>query len=153
MKTRNGLTATLTIIIGLGLMSTPVLASSKQHHRWEGVAIGVGAAIAAGALIKHYKQGPGEIVPVGAAYHLGKPHRYMTRHRGTCTPRYRYHQRHRHSQPSGYAQNWRHHHRGHRVHKSFNRGHRYWQARDGFHLRERSTHLGQRRYSRGRIVK
>jgi hypothetical protein len=40
-------------VVSLCLASTPTWAGSKQQHRWEGVAIGVGAVIAGSALISH----------------------------------------------------------------------------------------------------
>ena len=50
---------TLFVLILVSIFSLTILvpsarAGSKQKHRWEGVAIGIGAAILGGALVKQY---------------------------------------------------------------------------------------------------
>jgi hypothetical protein len=47
-----GIAAVLTVSV---LISTPAIAGSKQRHRWEGVAIGVGAAILGHAIYQANK--------------------------------------------------------------------------------------------------
>lgn len=75
------------IIIGLivcMMLTVPsALAGSKQRHRWEGVAIGVGAAVLGGALLG--------VPPVVAPTHSRVSVRV-----GTDRPRYR-HERYHHS--------------------------------------------------------
>ena len=51
--------AAMIALLGVSISVEPALAGSKQRHRWEGVAIGVGAAILGHALInscndRHY---------------------------------------------------------------------------------------------------
>ena len=41
----------LTAILGLSLAAAPVWAGSTQRHRWEGVAIGIGAALLGNAIL------------------------------------------------------------------------------------------------------
>ncbi len=51
MRARTGMILILTAIAGLHLTVAPADAGATQRHRWEGVAIGLGAAILGGALI------------------------------------------------------------------------------------------------------
>jgi hypothetical protein len=51
MKSRNKLIVTAAAAVILVAASTPAWGGSKQQHRWEGVAIGVGAAIVGSAII------------------------------------------------------------------------------------------------------
>ena len=48
MKTKKIIPAAITLIMVLSFITTSAWAGSKQRHRWEGVAIGVGAAIVGG---------------------------------------------------------------------------------------------------------
>ncbi len=51
------------IALGIVLIASPALAGSKQRHRWEGVAIGVGAAILGHALYQaHHHHQPSPVV-------------------------------------------------------------------------------------------
>lgn len=50
MKKKNLLFILLAIILCISFLVPPAWAGSKQRHRWEGVAIGVGAAILGSAL-------------------------------------------------------------------------------------------------------
>ena len=53
MKMRYGLVAASVITVSIFLTNTPAWSGSKQQYRWEGVAIGIGAAIAGSAIIHH----------------------------------------------------------------------------------------------------
>ena len=44
------------IVLALTITAPPVRAGSPQQHRWQGVAIGVGAAIIGGALYHHTRR-------------------------------------------------------------------------------------------------
>jgi len=46
------------VLIASVLISAPAMAGSKQQHRWEGVAIGVGAAILGHAIYQAHKDAP-----------------------------------------------------------------------------------------------
>ena len=46
----------IAIILFISLVSLPAWAGSAQHHRWEGVAIGIGAAIIGSAIIESCRQ-------------------------------------------------------------------------------------------------
>ena len=68
-------------IIGLSIImaTTPALAGSAQHNRWEGVAIGISAAIIGSALYKQYKSQPPQVYSdQRSGYHRSPPvhHRY-----------------------------------------------------------------------------
>lgn len=128
MKLRNGLFITVIAVVGICLASNSAWAGSKQRHRWEGVAIGVGAAIIGGALINHHSYG----YPSGpsAAYSYGyrNTHRHSPRHHGawkryhggrhtycrpvTRVPHYRGHSRFGSNQGYGTRRGWKSHGRG-----------------------------------------
>lgn len=55
MKTKQLLLILLVALIGTAMVSSSALAGSKQKHRWEGVAIGVGAAILGHAIFQAHK--------------------------------------------------------------------------------------------------
>ena len=82
MKTNKLLISLVATLIAVTLIATPALAGSKQQHRWEGVAIGVGAAIL-GHAIYHAHKGASHPQVVYQApepaprYH----HRYPFKHR------------------------------------------------------------------------
>ena len=84
MKTKKLIIILLAAFTAVSLLSSTALAGSKQRHRWEGVAIGVGAAILGHAIYQAHKQAPQAHVVYespGPAYedHHG---RYDRRHRG-----------------------------------------------------------------------
>ncbi|MFO7716383.1 hypothetical protein [Desulfosarcina sp.] len=113
------------------LISTSVWAGSKQQHRWEGVAIGVGAAIIGGSLINHsayaYHGGP----PVAFAFNFQKYHRYSDRHHD-------YWKRHdgRHHHPgSSHDRGYRY--PGHRQHRD---AHGSWKSYDSGHKGGQKSH-------------
>jgi hypothetical protein len=55
MKTKKVLIIMVIALCGIALVSSSALAGSKQRHRWEGVAIGVGAAILGHAIYQSHK--------------------------------------------------------------------------------------------------
>ena len=55
MKTKMLLVGLVIALFGSALISSSALAGSKQRHRWEGVAIGVGAAILGHAIYQTHK--------------------------------------------------------------------------------------------------
>jgi len=55
MKTKKLLIGLFVTLTAIALISTPAAAGSKQRHRWEGVAIGVGAAILGHAIYQAHK--------------------------------------------------------------------------------------------------
>ncbi len=64
MKNKKLSMVMLTTVLCLSLMVTSAWAGSKQHYRWEGVAIGVGAAILGNALFNtcyHAQPGPAPV--------------------------------------------------------------------------------------------
>ena len=89
MKKKKIFIIMLTTILCLCFIATSARAGSKQRHRWEGVAIGLGAAIVGSALINHYRCcsdcGPPPAVsiyysdygrPRGNYNHHWRPHRH-----------------------------------------------------------------------------
>ena len=54
MKPIKWMMTLMALVIGIVVVASPVSAGSKQRHRWEGVAIGVGAAILGHALYQHH---------------------------------------------------------------------------------------------------
>lgn len=68
------------------MMSPSVWAGSKQQHLWEGVAIGVGAAIVGSTLINHHAIGYHSGPPVAFSFRYRDNHRYDTRHQGYGMP-------------------------------------------------------------------
>ena len=55
MRTKMLLISLVIALFGSALVSSSALAGSKQEHRWEGVAIGVGAAILGHAIYHTHK--------------------------------------------------------------------------------------------------
>lgn len=55
MKTKKLLIRLTVAVIGIAMVSTSALAGSKQKHRWEGVAIGLGAAILGHAIYQAHR--------------------------------------------------------------------------------------------------
>jgi len=54
MKKKNLFALLLTAILCVSFLIPSVWAGSKQRHRWQGVAIGLGTAILGNAIFKHY---------------------------------------------------------------------------------------------------
>ncbi|MBC2712770.1 MAG: hypothetical protein HGJ94_17805 [Desulfosarcina sp.] len=55
MKTKKLLISLIMVVFGITLVSSSAMAGSKQRHRWEGVAIGVGAAILGNAIYQAHR--------------------------------------------------------------------------------------------------
>jgi len=133
-------------VLSLCLMSPSVWAGSKQQHRWEGVAIGVGAAIVGSALINHHALGYHSGPPVAFSFNYRENHRYSARHPG-------------YSQPynGGPHNHWRYrdrgqHYQGHRQHgNAYGKLYRgNWKSPDrwnrGDSQRSHNRRYGGRRY-------
>lgn len=58
MKLTRLLVPLMILVFGTTLLAPPALAGNKQRHRWEGVAIGVGAAILGHAIIQSHRAEP-----------------------------------------------------------------------------------------------
>lgn len=110
MKRTQKLIIAVAAVLSLGLISTSVWAGSKQQHRWEGVAIGVGAVIVGSALINHHAYGYHGGPPVAFSFTYRENHPHPSRHHGYRKPHYGGHQNH-----------WRPHDRGPRY-----KGHRQY---------------------------
>ena len=88
MHTKKLITILIVILTAVSLSSSFALAGSKQRHRWEGVAIGVGAAILGHAIYQAHKQPPQKAVvyertgPVYDRDDRRHHDRYDQRHRG-----------------------------------------------------------------------
>jgi hypothetical protein len=65
--------------IGVVLISSSAVAGSKQRHRWEGVAIGIGAAILGHAIYQshtHHSTSPVVVVDPDRPCRRGPKHRH-----------------------------------------------------------------------------
>ena len=58
MKTKKLLVLILAAVFLFSFISSPACAGSRQQYRWEGVAIGIGAAILGSALLNNMYQRP-----------------------------------------------------------------------------------------------
>lgn len=70
----------LAVAFCLTLSINPVFAGSKQHYRWEGVAIGLGAALLGSALINNSQPERVTIIEHETYYHPAPPRYYEPRH-------------------------------------------------------------------------
>lgn len=125
MKKKKTFIILLTVILGLSFIVTSAWAGSKQRYRWEGVAIGIGAAIVGSALINHnygYSYyGPPPVYSFNYSYNSPPPHRHWKpyhphryRHWKPRHPhRYR-HWRPRHPNSHGHRGTHYRDHHGHR---------------------------------------
>ncbi len=106
MKTRNGLIVTVVAVVSLSLASTSSWAGSKQQHRWEGVAIGIGAVMVGSALINHHAYGYHGGPPIALSFNYRDGHRYPARRHG----HYKRHHNHwrPHARGPRYSGNYRH---------------------------------------------
>jgi hypothetical protein len=70
---------TITMIFFLSLLAPSAYAGSKQRHRWQGVAIGLGAAILGHAIVNsdRYESSPERVVVIDRDCHR---QRYSNRH-------------------------------------------------------------------------
>jgi len=55
MKSKKRFVIIAVVVTSIALVTAPAFAGSKQQHRWEGVAIGVGAAILGHAIYQAHK--------------------------------------------------------------------------------------------------
>jgi hypothetical protein len=75
MKMNKLFISLLITLLGIALVSSSALAGSKQRHRWEGVAIGVGAAILGHAIYQsHMAEHQPEVVYVERQRVYGNNH-------------------------------------------------------------------------------
>ncbi len=81
MKTKMLFISLVIALVGSALVSSSALAGSKQRHRWEGVAIGVGAAILGHAIYHTHKaeQQP-QVVYVEPERTYREPYGHQHRH-------------------------------------------------------------------------
>ena len=70
MKTKKFLVAALVVGLSVSLLAPAAWAGARQHHRWEGVAIGLGAAVLGSALLAPFVQAQPARVEV---YHAPPP--------------------------------------------------------------------------------
>lgn len=80
MKTKKLLIILIAAVLGITMAFSSALAGNKQRHRWEGVAIGVGAAILGHAIYQAHKvesQPQGVYVQNRTAFHR---HGHQRRH-------------------------------------------------------------------------
>ena len=144
MKIAKKLFVAVAVVLSLVLTSTSVWAGPKQRHRWEGVAIGVGAAIVGSALINHHATGYHSGPPVAFSFNYRETYRHPSRHHGYTKP-------HR----GGHDNQWRPYNRGQQYkgkrHHGDVHGHRHpgkWQSDDRGHHGDRrnpsSSHGGRR---------
>jgi hypothetical protein len=149
MKTKNGLIITATVL-SISLAGASAWAGSKQQHRWEGVAIGVGAAIAVSALIHHhdpYHQPP---VPVRYAHGYRGHYRHGIRHHGYGYPRYRGHYRHFKFHHRGHGHYRWHYDRGrHGYGHGYNKHGKHWKSHRAFDAPYHGKHNGRANHGRG----
>ena len=81
MKNRILFPLTVSIAVSIGIIASPVGAGNVQRNRWEGLAIGIGAAILGKVIFDHVQQ---QRRSSGAVYghhrypepHYGPPHRH-----------------------------------------------------------------------------
>ena len=128
--------------ISVCLISTSVWAGSRQQHRWEGVAIGLGAVIAGSALIDHHAYGYQSGPPVVFSFNYQENRRRPLRSSAYRKPHY-----------GGHPYSWRPHYRGNhdqgcRPHGNYNdnRHQENWSSHDrGHDGDQRSQRQGSQR--------
>jgi hypothetical protein len=108
MKMKNLIIVLLAMVFTLSFISTSAWAGSPQQYRWEGVAIGVGAAILGGALVN------------GCIYPYPAP---RVAYRYQYPPRYGYYHPQRHHRGHWKAKKkWRRHHYKEKRHQDYYHG-------------------------------
>lgn len=116
MKSRKFFIIGIAAVLSICFAGQSAWAGSKQRHRWEGIAIGLGAAMVGSALI-HNQGGRPHYGPVpGFSFYYREGQRYRA-------PR---HGKYRHHNPRHYRYGHRHHPRHYRhpgVHQHRSRGH------------------------------
>ena len=145
MKITKKLFIAVAVVLSLVLTSTSVWAGPKQQHRWEGVAIGVGAAIVGSALINHHATGYHSGPPVAFSFNYREYRRHPPRHHGYRKPN-----------RGGHYNQWRPYNRGQQYkgkrHHGDVHGNRHpgkWRSSDRGHHGDRRSHnsgRGGRRY-------
>jgi hypothetical protein len=81
MQTKKSLTFLIVGPIAFFLMSSSAVADSKQRHRWEGVAIGLGAAILGHTIYLAHQNAPQpQAIAVAPPHHRHRPHLRKHRH-------------------------------------------------------------------------
>ena len=119
MKLEKRLIIVSVVLLSLCLVALPAQAGSKQQHRWEGVAIGVGAAVLGHALISSGRYGPhhGPRTYAFTYRSYSTPHRYdngrWRRHGGDYDRHHRYHDRRHFDHRVNHYRPRNEHHRGH----------------------------------------
>jgi hypothetical protein len=127
-KMKNTWMITAIAVVSLCLASTSTWAGSKQQYRWEGVAIGVGAAIVGSALINNHLYGHHGGPSVALSFNYRETHRHPPRYHGSYKrnhgdrhnhwrshvrrPQYRSPYRHGYSHGYGHRKSWHSHGRG-----------------------------------------
>ncbi|MBW2636140.1 MAG: hypothetical protein JRC86_01210 [Deltaproteobacteria bacterium] len=76
MKTTKLLILVLATVFLLSFISSPAWAGSRQQHRWEGVAIGIGAAILGSAILNNMNTHPYSYPEPAYSYSPPPPPRY-----------------------------------------------------------------------------
>lgn len=116
MKTGKRLIMASAVLAIVCLVTVPVHAGSEQQHRWEGVAIGVGAAILGHALLTSNGDHSGSSVTYAYAYrsHHAPPRYYG--HRGYWRP-----------------YGWQRHHSGYHGHHGYKGHHGHYRQPDRHH--------------------
>ncbi|WP_373500788.1 hypothetical protein [Desulfococcus sp.] len=118
MKIKKRVLTAVTVIMGILFTTPSAWAGSKQRHRWEGVAIGVGAAVLGGAILSSCVGVPYAAPPVAVSlnyveyeepprhyYRPHKPYRSGGRDYRPCCGK---HHRHHHKQyHRGHGRHWR----------------------------------------------
>lgn len=64
------LSSSIAVMVCLCLLASPAWAGSKQRHRWEGLAIGLGAAVVGSALLNAARQPNNEVTVVNPSQGL-----------------------------------------------------------------------------------
>ena len=89
MKKKSIITTLFILTLTVLFLSDSAFAGSKERYRWEGVAIGLGAALIGGAVIHHHRTATRYEPAHVSVRHAPPPHRYREH-------RYKRHRGHRH---------------------------------------------------------
>jgi len=96
MKMKKIVLSAITVIIAGSFITTSAWAGSRQRHRWEGVAIGVGAAIVGSAIVTSVTHGSHVAPPVSVSVNYVEyeqppahsRHHYQTHRHNRCCERH-----------------------------------------------------------------
>ena len=150
MKTSNGLILTIAAVVSLCLVSTSAWAGSAQQHRWEGVAIGIGAAIVGSAIIHHHGHSHHATAPVRYGHGHRKHYQNSHRYHGYKKPRYRGHHRNGKSHFRGPGYDRKHHARErHAYNHGYRKHSRHGKSHDRYDSSHRGNHGGRSKHGRG----